>query len=125
MSDKKFSKGDKVEWKSHGHNVKGEVEREITSDTEAAGRTVRASKDEPQYQVRSDKTDKDAVHKPSALRSETVSAERADLDDDDYAHMRKVVGYAKRHLAQRPTGDIADSAWRYSLMNWGHDPTKS
>ena len=69
MSDKKFSKGDNVEWKSHGQNVKGEVEREITSDTEAAGRAVRASKDEPQYQVRSDKTGKDAVHKPSALRS--------------------------------------------------------
>jgi hypothetical protein len=57
--------------------------------------------------------------------SAILRSKRADLDDDDYAHMRKVVGYAKRHLAQRPTGDIADSAWRYSLMNWGHDPTKS
>lgn len=47
-----------------------------------------------------------------------------DLSDDDYAHMRKVVGYVHRHLAQRPSGDIADSAWRYSLMNWGHDPLK-
>lgn len=36
--------------------------------------------------------------------------------------MRKVVGYAKRHLAQRPNGRIQE---RYSLMNWGHDPTKS
>lgn len=70
MSDEKFNKGDKVEWQSHGHTVKGEVERKITSDTEAAGRTVRASKDEPQYQVRSDKTGKDAVHKPSALKPE-------------------------------------------------------
>jgi hypothetical protein len=40
----------------------------ITSDTEAAGRTVRASKDEPQYKVRSDKTGAEAVHKPDALR---------------------------------------------------------
>jgi hypothetical protein len=39
--------------------------------------------------------------------------------------MRKVNGYVKRHLAQRPQGDIADTAWRYSLMNWGHDPDKS
>jgi hypothetical protein len=54
-----------------------------------------------------------------------LRSKRADLSDDDYAHMRKVVGYAKRHLAQRPTGDIDDSAWRYSLMNWGHDPEKS
>ena len=38
--------------------------------------------------------------------------------------MRKVVGYTKRHLAQRPSGDVKDSAWRYSLMNWGHDPAK-
>jgi hypothetical protein len=45
-----------------------------------------------------------------------------DLTDDDLAHMRKVNGYVKRHLAQRPDGDITDTAWRYSLMNWGHDP---
>ncbi len=68
MSDDNLRKGDKVEWKSHGNTVNGKVERKITSDTEAAGRTVRASKDDPQYQVRSNKTGKDAVHKPSALR---------------------------------------------------------
>ncbi|OBG90584.1 hypothetical protein A5697_11935 [Mycobacterium sp. E3251] len=68
MGDKKFQEGDKVEWRSHGSTVRGTVEREITSDTQAAGRTVRASEDEPQYQVRSDKTGADAVHKPSALR---------------------------------------------------------
>ncbi|OBG78445.1 hypothetical protein A5714_17830 [Mycobacterium sp. E2462] len=68
MSDKTFRKGDKVEWKSHGNTVEGKVEEKITSDTEAAGRTVRASKDEPQYRVVSDKTGADAVHKPSALR---------------------------------------------------------
>jgi hypothetical protein len=68
MSDKKFRKGDKVTWKSHGSTVHGEVEAEITSDTEAAGRTVRASKDEPQYRVRSDKSGADAVHKPDSLR---------------------------------------------------------
>ena len=45
------------------------------------------------------------------------------LDDDDYAHMRKVVGYVKRHSAQRPQ-NIVTSRWRYSLMNWGHDPLK-
>ncbi len=49
---------------------------------------------------------------------------RADLTDDDYAHMRKVVGYVKRHSAQKPKGDITDTDWRYSLMNWGNDPKK-
>lgn len=44
------------------------------------------------------------------------------LTEEDYAHMRKVVGYVHRHLAQRPNGDISDTPWRYSLMNWGHDP---
>ena len=47
----------------------------------------------------------------------------ADLTDDDVAHMRKVVGYVARHTAQQPE-NIATSRWRYSLMNWGHDPLK-
>ncbi|EFG74025.1 hypothetical protein HMPREF0591_6071 [Mycobacterium parascrofulaceum ATCC BAA-614] len=54
-----------------------------------------------------------------------LRANRGDLSADDYAHMRKVVGYARRHLAQRPRGNVDETAWRYSLMNWGHDPTKS
>jgi len=46
-----------------------------------------------------------------------------ELTDDDLAHMRTVVGYVKRHSAQRPE-NIYTSRWRYSLMNWGHDPAK-
>ena len=54
---------------------------------------------------------------------ELLHTKVADLTDDDHAHMRKVTGYVKRHLAQRPTSEsIEDSRWRYSLMNWGHDP---
>ncbi|WP_079159352.1 DUF3140 domain-containing protein [Streptomyces griseus] len=49
---------------------------------------------------------------------------KADLTDDDIAHMRKVVGYVHRHGKQRPEGDITDTRWRHSLMNWGHDPKK-
>lgn len=55
---------------------------------------------------------------------EILRSKKADLDDDDHAHMRKVVGYVHRHLAQRPSGDVSDTPWRYSLMNWGHDPLK-
>ena len=65
---KELKKGDKVSWQSHGNTVPGTVEKKITSDTETAGRTVRASKDEPQYKVTSDKTGKDAVHKPESLK---------------------------------------------------------
>lgn len=68
MGKKEFREGDKVEWQSHGSTVRGPVESEITSDTEAAGRTVRASQHEPQYKVRSGKTGAEAAHKPSALR---------------------------------------------------------
>lgn len=53
-----------------------------------------------------------------------LGKKKADLTPDDYKHMRKVVGYVKRHSAQRPDGDVTDTAWRYSLMNWGHDPKK-
>lgn len=68
MSKDEFRKGDKVCWSSHGGEADGEVIKKITSDTEAAGRTVRASEEEPQYLVRSEKSGNDAVHKPSALR---------------------------------------------------------
>ena len=49
----------------------------------------------------------------------------AELSDDDYAHMKKVIGYVRRHAAQRPQGDVTQTRWRFSLMNWGHDPLKS
>ncbi|HET7708542.1 MAG TPA: DUF3140 domain-containing protein [Sphingomicrobium sp.] len=52
-----------------------------------------------------------------------LSSRAVDLTDDDYAHMRKVVGFVKRHGVQRPQ-NIYTSRWRYSLMNWGHDPVK-
>ncbi|MFN3007237.1 DUF2945 domain-containing protein [Mycolicibacterium wolinskyi] len=63
-----FRKGDKVSWQSHGAAAPGTVVEKITTDTKTAGRQVRASADEPQYRVRSDKTGRDAVHKPDALK---------------------------------------------------------
>lgn len=63
-----LSKGDKVTWQSHGQTVHGKVEKKITSDTEEAGREVKASSDDPQFKVTSSKTGKDAVHKPGALK---------------------------------------------------------
>jgi hypothetical protein len=50
---------------------------------------------------------------------------KSELDADDLAHMKKVVGYVHRHLAQGgPAVAKETSDWRYSLMNWGHDPLK-
>jgi hypothetical protein len=65
-----LKKGDRVQWDSHGGTAEGEVEKKITKDTEAAKRTVRASQQEPQYLVRSDKSGGEAVHKPEALRKQ-------------------------------------------------------
>jgi hypothetical protein len=67
---REFEKGDRVRWKSHGGEAVGTVEQRITEDTEAAGRTVRASQDEPQYLVKSEKSGGEAVHKPSALHKD-------------------------------------------------------
>ena len=54
---------------------------------------------------------------------EILRTKVAELDDSDYAHMRKVVGFVKRHRAQEPA-NVVTSRWRYSLMNWGYDPLK-
>jgi hypothetical protein len=62
-----FKQGDKVTWQSHAGEAVGHVVKKITSDTEAGGRTVRASADDPQYLVKSEKSGGEAVHKPSAL----------------------------------------------------------
>jgi len=51
---------------------------------------------------------------------------KADITPDDEAHMHKVHSYVSRHSAQGPHDkkDVETSRWRYSLMNWGHDPLK-
>jgi hypothetical protein len=59
--------GDHVSWHTHGTTTHGHIVQEITSDTEAVGRTVRATDDDPQYLVTSDKTGRQAVHRPAAL----------------------------------------------------------
>jgi hypothetical protein len=64
-------------------------------------------------------------HRSGRRIVEILRARKGELSDDDAAHMRKVVGYVRRHLAQRPSGDVTETPWRYSLMNWGHDPLKN
>ena len=55
---------------------------------------------------------------------EILRKKKADYSDDDVEHMKRVNGYVKRHLGQGPKNDVENSKWRYSLMNWGHDPLK-
>ena len=63
-------------------------------------------------------------HKSGRRIANILRANKDDLTDGDYEHMRKVVGFVARHMKQRPSGDVTDTPWRYSLMNWGHDPKK-
>lgn len=66
----------------------------------------------------------ESVGHASGRRIVTLLRKRnSELDAGDYAHMRKVVGFVRRHSAQRPENTVT-SRWRYSLMNWGHDPIK-
>jgi hypothetical protein len=63
-------------------------------------------------------------HRSGRRIVDLLRTKKADLSEDDVTHMQKVVGYVHRHLAQRPSGDVENTAWRHSLMNWGHDPLK-
>ena len=55
---------------------------------------------------------------------EILDKNKSDYTDDDIDHMRRVVSYVHRHQSQKPSGDVKNSNWRYSLLNWGHDPLK-
>ena len=54
-----------------------------------------------------------------------LQKDRSDYQKKDFKHMKKVVSYVHRHLAQKPSGKIENTPWRYSLMNWGNDPMKN
>jgi len=63
-------------------------------------------------------------HKSGEKIIDILHKKKADLDEADYKHMQKVVGYIKRHKAQKPSGDVESTPWNYSLKNWGHDYSK-
>jgi hypothetical protein len=68
MASRRYKRGDHVSWNSEAGRVRGRITRVVTSEIEFKGYTVHASRDEPQYEIRSDKTDHIAMHKGSALR---------------------------------------------------------
>ena len=104
-----------------------EIRREFEALVNLAPAELRAWLETPQSRkvgmVRKGETEsvgRQSARKILAIKAKTV----ADLTDADYRHMKKVIGYCRRHLAQRPWGDITDTRWRWSLMNWGHDPLR-
>lgn len=68
--DKQFKKGDPVRWNTSQGETSGEVVKKVTAPEKAGGHEAKASKDEPQYRVKSDKTGKEAIHKPEALKKD-------------------------------------------------------
>lgn len=64
-------------------------------------------------------------HKSGQKIIDILGTKKADLKEDDYKHMQKVIGYIKRHTAQQPDGDLLETNWNYSLKNWGYDYKKA
>ena len=67
MAQEEFKPGDKVEWNTPQGKTQGEIKEKLTSRTEVGGQTVAASDDDPRYLVASDKSGKEAAHKPDSL----------------------------------------------------------
>ena len=65
---KMFKRGDHVEWSSEAGRVRGVILKKVVSDVRFKGYVHHATRDEPQYFIKSDKTDHIAIHKGSALR---------------------------------------------------------
>ncbi len=68
MATKTLKAGDKVKWGSAQGETHGEVVKKVTSTEKVKGHTAKASKDDPQYKVKSDKTGAEAIHKPGELK---------------------------------------------------------
>ena len=63
-----FKVGDHVSWNSEAGRVRGRIVKVVRSKIQFKGYTVQASKDDPQYEIKSDKTEHIAMHKGAALR---------------------------------------------------------
>lgn len=71
------------------------------------------------------KNDDESIGHKSGKRIIDLLKKKNDYSDEEFSHMKNVVSYIHRHSAQQPEGDVEHTRWRYSLMNWGHDPLKA
>jgi len=67
VSQEEFKQGDRVEWNIPQGKTRATVKKKLTSDTKVGGQKVNASEDDPRYLVESEKSGKEAAHKPDAL----------------------------------------------------------
>jgi|SRR6476469_2073728 len=68
--------------------------------------------------------DESIGHKSGKHIIDILQKKQDEYSDDDLSHMKKVISYVHRHMAEKPSGDVEHTRWRYSLKNWGHDPLK-
>ncbi len=100
-----------------------EVRQEFDDAVNMTAEQLRTWLDTDESRSVGDRDGGESTGHASGWRIATIlETKAADRTDDDHRHMRKVVGYVHRHLAQRPDSGVRDTPWRYSLMNWGHDP---
>ncbi len=104
-----------------------EIERDFRAAVNVDADTLERWLETPESHSVGQKDDGgESIGHRSGRRIVTILSKReGELTDADLEHMRKVVGYVRRHLAQRPQGDVTNTRWRWSLLNWGHDPLAS
>ena len=101
-----------------------EVERAFRTLVNLTPRELAAWLDTDQSKsVGQDAGDGESIGRKSGKRILLILG-KTSANADDIKHMRRVVSFLRRHLGQGPSGNVAASRWRYSLMNWGHDPLK-
>jgi hypothetical protein len=74
--------------------------------------------------VGQDSGDGESIGRKSGRRTLQMLRIKRAPNANDIKHMRRVVNFIRRHLGQGPSRNVAESRWRSSLMNWGHDPLK-
>ena len=82
-----FKVGDHVEWNSEAGHVRGTIKKKVTTAIKFKTYTVRASKEKPQYLIKSDTTDHLAMHKGSALKK---------IDENDHASQKESAHVKKK-----------------------------
>ena len=72
--------------------------------------------------LKTNEADESVGHQSGKHNIKLLKLKPDEFADEDIKFANKVVGYVHRYLAQKPQGDVTETNWRYSLMNWGHDP---
>ena len=107
---------------STSNSIRDEFRREVNMSASELKRWLQTDESKS---VGQDSGDGESIgHHSGELIVRILSKKAADVTEADEQHMHKVHSYISRHSAQRPAGDLEHTRWRYSLMNWGHDPLK-